>query len=120
MGAELEGSWQPHKFIRLMGAFSYGIWEYTEDVSGVYIPDESTGIADTINYFIKDLKVGDAPQAQVVVGLSVFPAQGMQAQLLWRNYGNYYSCKKKRPPESGQRGGGLNVVNNVLLIFWRE
>jgi outer membrane receptor protein involved in Fe transport len=91
IGAELEANWQPIGFIRFDVAASYGIWEYTEDVSGVYVVDYTTDERDTINYYIKDLKVGDAPQTQVVVGLSIFPVPGMQAQLLWRNYSNYYS-----------------------------
>jgi len=92
MGAELDGNWQPCKFFRLLGVFSYGIWEYTDDVSGSYIPDRSDpSTSESYDYYLKDLKVGDAPQTQVVAGLSFFPVPGMQAQLLWRYYDNYYS-----------------------------
>jgi len=92
MGAELEGSWQPARFIRFNAAASFGVWEYTEDVSGTYVPDRSNPDSTlSFDYFIKDLKVGDAPQTQVVLGLTVFPVPGMQAQILMRTYDNYYS-----------------------------
>jgi len=91
MGMELEGAWQPHRFIRFDAAFSYGIWEYTDDVTGVYIYNEFRDSTKEQNAYIKDLKVGDAPQTQFALGLTIFPVPGMQAQLLWRSYSNYYS-----------------------------
>jgi len=91
-GAELEGSWQPARCIRFNAAASFGVWEYTDDVSGTYIPDRSDpSTTETYNYYLKDLKVGDAPQTQIVVGLTIFPVPGMQAQILMRSYANYYS-----------------------------
>ena len=91
IGGELEAAWQPHRFIKLKGAFSYGMWEYTEDVNGTYIIDFASGESEDYEFFIKDLKVGDAPQTQLVLGLSIFPAPRMQAQLLWRYYDRYWS-----------------------------
>ena len=91
MGVEIDGYWQPIRFVRFDLGGSYGIWEYTEDVSGEYIIDFTTGEKEEYTYYIKDLKVGDAPQTQISLGLSVFPVPGMQAQLLWRWYDNYYS-----------------------------
>jgi mRNA-degrading endonuclease HigB of HigAB toxin-antitoxin module len=91
MGAELEGAWQPVRFIRFNLAGSYGIWEYTEDVSGEYIVDRGSGVFEEFNFFINELKVGDAPQFQIAASFSIFPVPGMQAQLLWRHYDNYYS-----------------------------
>ncbi|MGD8305381.1 MAG: TonB-dependent receptor [Ignavibacteria bacterium] len=91
MGVEVEGSWQPHRFVRFNAAFSHGIWEYTDDVSGTYIIDFAQQISEDYTFYIADLKVGDAPQTQFVAGLSIFPVPGMQAQLLWRHYDNYYS-----------------------------
>ncbi|MCJ7554699.1 MAG: TonB-dependent receptor, partial [Ignavibacteriaceae bacterium] len=91
MGAEFEVAYQPVKFVRFDAAFSYGIWEYTDDVSGTYIVDFATGESEDYNFYIKDLKVGDAPQTQLVAAITVFPVPGLQAQLLWRYYDNYYS-----------------------------
>ena len=51
MGFELEAALQPVRFIRFNVAGSYGIWEYTEDVSGEYIIDFSTGAKEEFNFF---------------------------------------------------------------------
>ena len=91
MGAELTGAWQPVRFFRLDAAFSYGIWEYTDDVAGVYIFNDFPDSTAEQNAYIKDLKVGDAPQTQLAAAVTIFPVPGLQAQLLWRNYSNYYS-----------------------------
>jgi mRNA-degrading endonuclease HigB of HigAB toxin-antitoxin module len=91
MGVELEGAWQPVRFIRFDAAFSYGIWEYTDDVNGVYIFDAFPDSTVEQNAYIKDLKVGDAPQTQLAASVTIFPVPGMQAMLLWRSYSNYYS-----------------------------
>ena len=40
---------------------------------------------------MKDLKVGDAPQMQLALAGSVFPVSGLQLQLVWRIYDEYYS-----------------------------
>jgi len=91
MGVEIDGFWQPVRFLRFDVGFSYANWEYTEDVSGDYIIDFNTGEKESYTFYLKDLKVGDAPQSQLALGVSVFPVPGMRAQLLWRFYDNYYS-----------------------------
>jgi mRNA-degrading endonuclease HigB of HigAB toxin-antitoxin module len=91
MGFELDAAYQPSRFIRFDLAFSYGIWEYTDDVEGVYIYSEFQDSTEEQNAYINGLKVGDAPQTQFALGLTVFPVPGMAAQLLWRSYSNYYS-----------------------------
>lgn len=91
MGVELEVAYQPINFFRIDLAFSQGIWEYVDDVTGTYIVDFTTGETEDYNYFIKDLKVGDAPQTQLAAGLTVFPALGLQAQVVVRYYDSYYS-----------------------------
>ena len=91
MGFELEAAYQPDRFIRFDAALSIGNWEFTDDVSGVYIFNEFQDSTIVQDAYIKDLKVGDAPQTQFALGLTVFPVPGMAAQLLWRSYSNYYS-----------------------------
>ena len=43
------------------------------------------------DFYLKDLKVGDAPQTQFALAASVFPIKGLTAQLVWRLYDSYYS-----------------------------
>jgi hypothetical protein len=91
MGVEVDFAFQPVRYFRLDGAGSFGMWEYNEDISGSYVADKNTGDRENYNYYIKDLKVGDAPQTQVALAGSVFPIKGLQAQLIWRYYTNYYA-----------------------------
>jgi iron complex outermembrane receptor protein len=91
MGLELDAAIQPERFIRFDAAFSYGIWEYTDDVSGTYIINFATGESENYNFYIKDLKVGDAPQMQAMAAVTVIPTSGLRAQLMWRYYDNYYA-----------------------------
>ncbi|MCU0331838.1 MAG: TonB-dependent receptor [Ignavibacteriaceae bacterium] len=91
-GVEIEAAYQPVKYIRFDAAFSQGFWSYTDDVNGSYIPDFSNPDSTKIyNYFIKDLKVGDAPQTQLAFSFTLFFPEGLQTQLVWRYYDNYYA-----------------------------
>jgi iron complex outermembrane receptor protein len=90
MGFEVEAAWQASDLIRFDGAASIGNWKYTEDVDGSYSPEGSSDIFE-YEFFIKDLKVGDAPQTQFSYGAMVFPADGLYLQAVGRTYGNYYS-----------------------------
>ncbi|MBL1212727.1 MAG: TonB-dependent receptor [Ignavibacteriae bacterium] len=89
MGVELDARWIPVRFLSFEAAGSVGNWEYTDDVQGSYRPNKDTSIAYT--YYLKNLKVGEAPQTQIAASVSFMPTRGMRAQLGWRWYGNYYS-----------------------------
>lgn len=91
MGFEFEGAYQPIRFIRFDASFSYGVWKYTDDVTGTYIINFATGESEDYAFYIKDLKIGDAPQTQVAASVTLFPVPGVQTQLLWRHYDNYYA-----------------------------
>ena len=91
-GVELEAAYQPHRVIRFDAALSQGFWTYTDDVSGSYIPDFSDpNSTEEYNYYIRDLKVGDAPQTQLALSFTLFFPTGLQTQLVWRYYDNYYA-----------------------------
>jgi hypothetical protein len=91
MGFELNAATQPVRWFRFDAAFSYGNWVYTDDVNGTYIIDFATGTSEPYHFYIKDLKVGDAPQMQLAAAVTFIPVTGLQAQLVWRFYDNYYS-----------------------------
>ena len=91
-GIEIEAAYQPIQYVRFDAAFSQGFWTYTDDVSGEYIPDFSDpNSVEEYNYYIKDLKVGDAPQTQFVLSFTLFFPTGLQTQIAWRYYDNYYA-----------------------------
>lgn len=90
-GVELEVAFQPIRYARLDAAASFANWKYTENVSGSYVSDFSTGATTNFNFYLKDLKVGDAPQTQFAVAGSVFPISGMTAQIVWKYNSNHYA-----------------------------
>lgn len=91
-GIELEGAFQPNRLFRLDGAASVGNWKNTDDVKGVY-KDYTNGGAQDVQYdfYVKDLKSGDAPQTQFALMGSVFPTSGSMAQLVVKHYRNNYA-----------------------------
>jgi iron complex outermembrane recepter protein len=91
IGVELDFAYQPVNYFRLDGAGSFGSWKYNDDVTGSYVSDIAAGTRVPFNFYIKDLKVGDAPQTQIALAPSIFPIKGLQAQLVYRFYDNYYS-----------------------------
>lgn len=93
-GIEFEAAFQPNNMVRFDGAASVGNWTITDDVNATYRNFDvgsNTLITDTLNLYIKDLKVGDAPQTQFALAGSVFPVRGLMAQLTYRYYARYYS-----------------------------
>lgn len=92
-GIEFEGAVQPIDWFRLDVAGSFGIWEYTDDVSGVYKDyDDPTAPNQAYNYYISGLKVGDAPQTQLAVAPSFYPVKGLLLQGVYRYYMNHYAA----------------------------
>ncbi len=92
MGVEFEGAWQPVKMFRLDMAASFGNWYYDNDVSGTYKNYDNPADPNVeYKFYVKDLKVGDAPQSQVALSASVYPIKGMTAQLVARYNANYYA-----------------------------
>jgi len=91
-GIEIEAAFQPIPLVRLDAVASLGNWEYTDDVSGVY-KDYAGGGAGDVHYdfYVKDLKSGDAPQTQFALIGSLYPIHGMQAQVVLRHYRNHYA-----------------------------
>ncbi len=93
-GAELEVAYQPMPLFRLDAAASIGNWKLTDDVSGTYKNyDEDVTSYKQIpyNFYVKDLKVGDAPQTQFALAGSVYPIPGMFAQVVFRHYRDFYA-----------------------------
>lgn len=91
-GVEIEGAYQPNKWVRLDAAASFGDWYYTNDVSSE-VNDITTGAAlsSSGTIYIRDLKVGDAPQSQIAYAVTVYPTRGLSVKLQGRWYGRYWS-----------------------------
>ena len=106
-GIEFQGSYQPVHYFRLDVMASLGNWKYLDDVSGFYKDYSGGTLKETAyNYYVKDLKVGDAPQTQFALTGSVMPIKDMELQLVYRNYSSYYSnwnpFSRTSPADRGQ------------------
>lgn len=91
-GLELEATWRPIDAIGIHLAGSVNDWMYTNNVSGTYKDYEDPESQEKeYNYYVKDLKVGDAPQTQLVAGLTVYPIEGMRLQIVSKYYADHYA-----------------------------
>ncbi len=91
-GVEFEATYRPVDVVELDASVSIGKWTLTDDVSGSY-KDYDGGDSEeiTYDYYVKDLKVGDAPQTQFALTGTVYPMKGLFGQLVVRYYDNHYA-----------------------------
>ena len=91
-GIEGDFAYQPLSFLRADVALSVGNWTYTDNVRAAYTPDQSDPSTQTkVVLYVKDVKVGDAPQTQVAYAVSWFPFKGFYSKVTGRYYANYYA-----------------------------
>jgi len=87
-GVEFEFSAQINDMFRLDLGAGLGNWLYTEDATGTYRDSDGES---SYSYALKDLKVGDMPQANLALGLTASPIEDSKIQLLYRYYALHYS-----------------------------
>ncbi len=68
MGIELEGKWNISQIFALNFGFNKGDWKWTSDVSATVI-NENDLSTKQFNLYLKNIKVGDAPQTTGTLGL---------------------------------------------------
>ena len=91
-GVEAELAYQPLDIVRFDVAASFGDWTYTDNVAARYTPDQSNPASQQeVNLYVKDLKVGDAPQTQVAYAVTVYPIDGLYAKFTGRSYSDFYA-----------------------------
>ena len=91
-GIEIESAWQPLRWLRFDAAASFGSWIYTDNVNGeAFDLSSGTPVQTTSRVFIRDLKVGDAPQSQVAYAATFFPVDGLSVKLQGRWYDRYWA-----------------------------
>ena len=90
-GVEIEGAWQPNRKIRFDFASSFGNWEYLEDVAAEAFDGDGNPVPTTGQIYIAGLKVGDAPQTQIALAMSLYPVEGLSIKLQGRWYDRYYA-----------------------------
>ncbi len=92
-GFEFEAAYQPMPMFRVDLAGSIAQWELVSDASGNLREEDSQGTITTTDYLVgvKGLKIGDAPQTQLAIAGSVFPVQGLMAQIVYKYNAAYYA-----------------------------
>jgi len=93
LGIEFEAAYQPVDLFRIDLAGSIGNWKFTDDVMATYsnIDNNQNSQPKIYELSIKDLKIGDAPQTQIAIGLTAYPTKGLRARLNFRYYDRFYS-----------------------------
>jgi hypothetical protein len=91
MGIEVEANYRAAKFIGFGGVASIANWQYTNNVNAITKVYDGGITSDTTNLYIKDLKVGDAPQTQLALWTNIYPLKGLDLQLIWRYNTNHYA-----------------------------
>lgn len=91
-GVELETSYKPADWVRLDISGSYNLWEYQNDVSATYLTDQGDpNSATDVNLYLKDLKVGNAPQAQLAYVLGLQPTNNFDVQVVGTSFYRHWS-----------------------------
>nr|HQV32166.1 TonB-dependent receptor [Calditrichia bacterium] len=93
-GIEMEAALKPHKMLRFDGMVSWALWKHTSDAGGefrLYGEDSDVLNTGTLNFALKDLRVGDAPQFQTALTMTVTPMRGLNLQATGRYYGRHYA-----------------------------
>jgi outer membrane receptor protein involved in Fe transport len=93
MGLEIEANYRPINFIGFGAIAAIANWKYLNDVDAT-IKDydgENGVVSKEIHAYIKDLKVGDAPQTQFALYTNIYPVKGLNVQFIWRNNSNHYA-----------------------------
>jgi len=90
MGVEFEVHSQPISLVKFDVSFSKGDWIYLNDLLDVRYEGDP-GDEDTLDIYVKDLKVGDAPQTQLAFGTTLFPIEGFKANVSYKYYTDFYA-----------------------------
>ena len=98
MGVEVDFLFRPTDNLSFMGSFSYGDWRYNSDVTATFmdensntpIVDPSTGQVREQTLYLKDVKVGDAPQMVFNIGAAYEVAKGLKVDANYRYSDNFY------------------------------
>jgi len=91
-GIEVEAKQRLNPIVGFGAIVSTGNWTYTNDVSGQYKDYTGNNANDVdYNFYIKGLKVGDAPQTQMAFWIDLYPIKGLQLQGIYRYNTNFYA-----------------------------
>lgn len=122
-GVEVDFNIRPTGSLTINGAFSYGDWQYTKDVSNATILDRDTNevmIDANGNPMVKHLyldgsKVGDAPQLSASLGVDYRIVGGLKVDGTFRFVDKLYSKIDVMSAENENYLGALELPSFNLL-----
>lgn len=76
-GLEIESSYYFSKQLKWDSTLAFNDWKYKNDVTARFDPDNDPATAQQFNLYLRDIKVGDAPQTQLTTGLTYMPQSGL-------------------------------------------
>lgn len=92
-GIELDFRYRPNALenLEVRGMVSVGDWRWKNDVTGVEIYDETGTLEETVDVFIKDLKVGNSAQTSMAIGANYEVLPGLRIRGDWNYFDNLYA-----------------------------
>ena len=91
IGFEFEGNYRIIKQLGVGLFGSFANWTYLNDAD-IEIKDENNNVVETVSTDIDQLHVGDAPQTQLGLILSIYPIERMSLQFIVRHNSNHYAA----------------------------
>jgi len=103
-GVELEAQYKYNDKIKIDGVVSLGDWRWTSTGEAIILNESGTKIIDTLYFNAKGVKVGDAAQTQLSLGIRYEPLKDLYISPRVTYFENYFSDFQ---PESlqGENGG---------------
>jgi hypothetical protein len=91
MGIEGDFVWKPTHNLDIKGMISLGDWRWQNDLDNVPIYNDNQELLGTVDLYIADLKVGDAAQTTMSLGLDYEIMDGLKVGLDYYYYDNLYA-----------------------------
>ncbi len=102
-GIELDFVYKATDKLTLTGMASFGDWRWQDDIRDVQIFDEEQDpVGDPINLFIKDLRVGDAAQTTMALGVNLEVMPRTNFIIDYNYFDNLYA--RYNPTDRGVEG----------------
>ena len=90
-GVEFDLKARPHSMLEVRGMVSLGNWEWLNDATVTFSPEEDPSVIGNFQVYAKGLKVGDSAQKTLALSATVFPTRGLYASLGLRRFMDHYA-----------------------------
>lgn len=90
-GVELDFIWKPLTDLQVKGMASLGDWRWQNNLTGVPIYDDNENYLGDVDLYIKDLKVGDAAQTTLALGVDYELMKGLKVGVDYNYFDDLYA-----------------------------